>query len=541
MKQSLRATLFTAAVLLVAVVAVAGATPDRVKTANGIVEGMGEQPSGVRIFKGIPFAQPPVGELRWQPPQGAKNWAGVREARQFGPRCMQHPIFGDMNFRSNGMSEDCLYLNVWTPAKKGSERLPVLLYFYGGGFGAGDGSEPRYDGESLARRGIVVVTMNYRLGLFGFFAHPELTRESPHHASGNYGLMDQAAALRWVKENIAAFGGDPRRVTIAGESAGSASVSAQMASPLSKELINGAIGESGSVLSTMPALPLERAEQVGVKFAESVGATSLTALRAMTTEQLYQATDKQEFGRFPITVDGYFFTEPPTATYAAGRQAHVPLLVGWNSEEMTWLALLRGKEPTPENYTQAVREQLGPRADEALKLYPASTREEVIASATDLAGDRFIGYSTWKWFDLHVRTGGKPVYRYFYAHPRPPMTPEMGNAQPGLAGGVVRGPNTGAVTMPPARGAVHSAEIEYALGNLSTNKVYAWTAEDYKVSELMQGYFANFVKRGDPNGAGLPKWPAVKSGGPVSFMRLDLEPRAEADKHRERYLFLDQF
>ncbi|HYJ47737.1 MAG TPA: carboxylesterase family protein, partial [Pyrinomonadaceae bacterium] len=496
MKQSLRDTLFTAAVLLVAVVAVAGATPDRVKTANGIVEGMGEQPSGVRIFKGIPFAQPPVGDLRWQPPQGVKNWAGVREARQFGPRCMQHPIFGDMNFRSNGMSEDCLYLNVWTPAKKGGERLPVLLYFYGGGFGAGDGSEPRYDGESLARRGIVVVTMNYRLGLFGFFAHPELTRESPHHASGNYGLMDQAAALRWVKENIAAFGGDPRRVTIAGESAGSASVSAQMASPLSKELINGAIGESGSVLSTMPALPLERAEQMGVKFAESVGATSLTALRAMTTEQLYQATDKQEFGRFPITVDGYFFTEPPTATYAAGRQAHVPLLVGWNSEEMTWLALLRGKEPTPENYTQAVREQLGPRADEALKLYPASTREEVIASATDLAGDRFIGYSTWKWFDLHVRTGGKPVYRYFYAHPRPPMTPEMGNAQPGLAGGVVRGPNTGAVTMPPARGAVHSAEIEYALGNLSTNKVYAWTAEDYKVSELMQGYFANFVKRG---------------------------------------------
>jgi para-nitrobenzyl esterase len=207
---------------------------------------------------------------------------------------------------------------------------------------------------------------------------------------------------------------------------------------------------------------------------------------------------------------------------------------------MTWLALLRGKEPTPENYAKAVREQLGARADEALKLYPASTREEVIESATDLAGDRFIGYSTWKWFDMHTRTGGQPVYRYLYAHPRPPMTPEMGNATPGLAGGVVKGQNTGAVTMPQARGAVHSAEIEYALGNLSTNKVYAWTQEDYKVSEAMQEYFANFVKKGDPNGVGLPNWPAVRNGQPVYFMRLDVESRAEADQHRARYLFLDQ-
>jgi len=517
-----------------------GATPDRVKTANGIVEGMGQQPSGVRIFKGIPFAQPPVGDLRWKPPQAPKNWEGVREAKQFGPRCMQHPVFGDMNFRSNGMSEDCLYLNVWTPAKKGNERLPVLVYFYGGGFIAGDGSEPRYDGESLARRGIVVVTLNYRLGLFGFFAHPELTKESLQHASGNYGLLDQAAALRWVNQNIARFGGDPRHVTIAGESAGSASVSAQMASPLSKGLIAGAIGESGSVLSTMPAVPLAQGEEQGVKFATEVGATSLSALRAMTTEQLMQATAKQPFGRFPITVDGYFFTEPPSATYAAGRQAHVPLLVGWNSEEMTWLALLRGKEPTPENYAQAVRDQLGTHADEALKLYPATTREEVIEAATDLAGDRFIGYSTWKWFDMQVQTGGKPVYRYFYARPRPPMTPEMGDAKAGLAGGVVRGSNSGAITMPPARGAVHSAEIEYALGNLSTNKVYAWAPDDYKVSELMQAYFANFVKKGDPNGSGLPAWPAVTSGKPVEVMRIDVDSRAEADKHRARYLFLDQ-
>ncbi|PYS81937.1 MAG: carboxylesterase [Acidobacteria bacterium] len=540
MKTTISRTLFAAAVLLAAALAGNASTADRVKTSNGVVEGKGRQDSGVRIFQGIPFAQPPTGDQRWKPPQPVKSWAGVRQAVKFGPRCMQHPVFGDMGFRSDGMSEDCLYLNVWTPAASGRERLPVLVYFYGGGFVAGDGSEPRYDGESMARRRVVAVTVNYRLGVFGFLAHPELTKESPHHASGNYGLLDQAAALRWVQQNIAAFGGDPRRVTIAGESAGSASVSAQMASPVSKDLIAGAIGESGSVLSTMRAVPLAQAEAEGVKFAASVGADSLAALRALTTEQLQQAT-KQPLGRFPITVDGYFFPEDPALIYAAGRQAHVPLLVGWNSEEMTWLALLRGKEPTPENYEKAVREQLGARADEALKLYPASTREEVIASATDLAGDRFIGYSTWKWFDLHAKTGGSPVFRYFYAHPRPPMRPELGNAAPGLAGGVVRGPGAGAVAMPPARGAVHSAEIEYALGNLATNNVYAWTPDDYKVSEVMQAYFANFVKKGDPNAPGLPAWPASTAGGTVQIMRLDVESRAEAERHRERYLFLDQF
>jgi para-nitrobenzyl esterase len=503
---------------------------------------MGRQASGVRIFRGIPFAQPPTGDLRWRPPQPAKNWEGVRQAVKFGPRCMQAPIFGDMNFRSDGMSEDCLYLNVWTPAKSDKERLPVLVYFYGGGFVAGDGSEPRYDGESIAAKGVVAVTLNYRLGVFGFLAHPELTKESPHHASGNYALLDQSAALRWVHDNIAAFGGDPRHVTIAGESAGSVSVSAQMASPLSKDLIAGAIGESGSVMGTLAAAPLAKAEGAGAKFAAELGATSLAALRALSTQQVFEAATKGGFasvGRFPLTVDGYFFTEDPAATFAAGRQAHVPLLVGWNSEEMNGAALLRGKEPTPENYAAAVREQLGSRAEEALKLYPASTREEVIEAATDLAGDRFIGFSTWKWSDLQARTGGKPVYRYFYARPRPAMRPEMGNATAGLAGGVVRG-QTGPPP-PPARGAVHSAEIEYALGNLSTNTVYAWTPDDYKVSKLLEEYFANFIKKGDPNGPGLPVWPKVTPNAPAQFMRIDVDARAETERHRERYLFLDKF
>ncbi|HEX8116279.1 MAG TPA: carboxylesterase family protein, partial [Pyrinomonadaceae bacterium] len=252
-------------------------------------------------------------------------------------------------------------------------------------------------------------------------------------------------------------------------------------------------------------------------------------------------TSRRPFGRFPIAVDGYFFAEPPHETYAAGRQARVPLLVGWNSEEMTWRALLGGDEPTPENFEKVVRNLYGERADEALKLYAAKTREDVLDAATDLAGDRFIGYSTWKWFDLHARTGGRNVYRYFYARPRPPMTPEMGDARPGLAGGVVRGQNSNAMTTPPARGAVHSAEIEYALGNLSTNKVYAWTPDDYKVSELLQSYFANFIKKGDPNGRGLPRWPAVTKGGAVRVMRIDVDSRVEDDRHRARYLFLDQF
>ena len=541
MGSTFRRILCAAAFFLLAAPAggVGASAADRVKTAEGVVEGKGRQATGVRHFHGIPFAQPPVGALRWKPPQPPKNWEGVRPAVRFGPRCMQHPVFGDMGFRSDGMSEDCLYLNVWTPAKTEKEKLPVLVYFYGGGFVAGDGSEPRYDGESMARLGIVSVTVNYRLGVFGFLAHAELSKESRYGASGNYGLLDQAAALRWVRRNIAAFGGDPARVTIAGESAGSASVSAQMASPLSRDLIAGAIGESGSVLSTMRAVPLRQAEAEGAKFAASLGAPTLAALRALPTERLHEATKQAPF-RFPIAVDGYFFAEAPAETYAAGRQARVPLLVGWNSEEMNWRALLRGKEPTPENYEAAVREQLGARAEEALRLYPARTREEVEEAATDLAGDRFIGYSTWKWFDLHLRTGGRPVFRYFYAHPRPPMRPEQGGAAPGLAGGVVRTPSPGALTTAPARGAVHSAEIEYALGNLATNNVYAWAPEDYKVSELMQGYFANFVRKGDPNGPGLPPWPAVTAGGPVQVMRLAADPRAEPERHRERYLFLDK-
>lgn len=509
-----------------------------VKTANGIVAGTVEK-NGIRSFKGIPFAAPPVGDLRWKEPQPVANWQGVLKADHFGPRAMQAPIFGDMNFRSDGVGENCLYLNVWTPAKSANEKLPVLVYFYGGGFVAGDGSEPRYDGESMAQKGIVALTVNYRLGLFGFFAHPELSQESPHHASGNYGVMDQWAALQWVQKNIAAFGGDPARVTIAGESAGSVSVSAQMASPLSKNLIAGAIGESGSLLGTLPAKPLADAEKAGVEFAQKIGANSLADLRKMNADSLLNASMKFGPFRFSMTVDGYFFPKSPYEIFAAGEQAHVPLLVGWNSQESDYHAILGQDKPTIENFRKAVQKLYPDSAEKILQLYNPTSDEAVEQLATDLAADRFIAFSTWKWADLQSVTGGKPVYRYLYSRPRPAMTPEMGNATPGLAGGVQRN-TTATAPAPPAKGAVHSAEIEYAMGNLSTNKVFAWTPDDYKVSKIMQQYFANFIKTGNPNGNGLPEWPAINNTTPAPVMHIDVNTRLEKETNRQRYLYHDK-
>ncbi len=502
-----------------AVFAQSGPNPPVAKTVNGMIEGISK--SGVSIFMGIPYAQPPVDDLRWKAPQPVKNWQGTRKTVQFGPRAMQAPVFSDMVFRSEQVSEDCLYLNVWTPANKGTTKLPVLVYFYGGGFIAGDGSEPRYDGEFMARHGIVAVTVNYRLGVFGFLSHPELTKESPNHASGNYAFLDQNAALKWVQQNIAAFGGDPKKVTIAGESAGSASVSAQMASPLSKHLIAGAIGESGALIEpTLGPVSQQDAEQTGVKFATSVGAASLAELRAMPADKLLQVAAKAGVRGFPAVIDGYFFPKSPADIYMSGQQAHVPLLLGWNSEEMNYHMIMGNKEPTPENYAAALKNLYPNTAEEALKYYPGKTNEEVLQSATALAGDRFIAFSTWKWYDACLKTGGNPVYRYFYERPRPAMKTDK-NSTPGT-------------------GAVHSAEIEYAMGNLPLNRVYDWQPEDFLVSEVLNGYFINFIKTGDPNGLGLPVWPKAVSGKPSGVMHINVDTRAEEDHFQERYEWLNK-
>lgn len=525
---------------LVAVTLTAFTSADLVKTASGTLEGTGVQPSGIREFKGIPFAQPPVGNLRWTAPAPAASWKGVRQAKEFGPRCMQQPIYGDMGFRSNGMSEDCLYLNVWTPGKSSGEKLPVMVYFFGGGFMAGDGSEPRYDGESMATKGIVAVTVNYRLGVFGFLAHPELSKESPHHVSGNYALLDQNAALQWVHRNIAAFGGDPGRVTIAGESAGSIAVSAQMASPLSKDLIAGAIGESGSIMGALAPVSLAKGEEDGMKFAKTVGKSDIASLRAMSADQLLEVAGKRGGPRFSPVVDGYFFPEWPAAIFSAGKQAHVPLLAGWNSEEMNGRSVLGQDEATPENLEKSINRLYGEHGAEVAKEYTATDNDGARDLATELASARFIAYSTWKWIDLSGKTGGKPVYRYYYSRPRPAMKPEMGNMTAGLAGGVVKGQGPAPTARPTPHGAVHSAEIEYALGNLDGNKVYAWSPEDYKVSSTMEQYFANFIKTGNPNGPALPKWPAANSGAAVEFMQIDVDTRAETAHHEGRYKVLDK-
>ena len=512
---------------------------NHVATTSGIVQGTREPGSDIRIFRGIPFAEPPTGDLRFAPPRPAAPWSGVRKADDFGPRAMQLAVFGDMNFRSNGVSEDCLYLNVWTPATSEDDRLPVLVYFYGGGNMAGDGSEPRYDGEALARRGIVTLTVNYRLGVFGFFAHPELSNESAHGGSGNQGYLDQNAALCWVRDNIAAFGGDPARVTIAGESAGSISVSIQMASPWSKDLIAGAIGSSGAAMAA-PVAPVTLAEKEaqGAAIMASAGVDSLAALRALPGDTLLEATKNLGFWDFLSNVDGDFLPSTLASAFARGEQARAPLLVGWNSEESSYPGILGEDEPTLANYVKRVGAMFGEAAGEALRLYPASTDEDVIDAATDLAGDRFLGYVTWKWADLHGQTSGNPVYRYFYSHPRPPMMPEMGDAVAGLAGGIVRDPD--AKPTPAPRGAVHSADIEYAMGNLGSNHVFAWTAEDHAVSEVMQRCYVNFVKTGDPNGDGTPPWPTANAGDAVTVMRWDVESGAEPERNRERYLFHDR-
>ncbi|WP_431733796.1 carboxylesterase/lipase family protein [Chondrinema litorale] len=510
----------------------------QVKIKNGIIEGFEDKELGLLKYFGIPFAEPPVGDLRWKAPQPAKNWDSVLETKKFGPKPVQTNVFGDMVSRSDGMSEDCLYLNVWSPIKKPAKPLPVLVYFYGGGFVAGDASEPRYDGASMAQKGMVTVTVNYRLHLFGFFAHPELSKEAPYKASGNYGLLDQSFALKWVQDNIAAFGGDPEKVTIAGESAGSISVSAQMASPLSRDLIAGAIGESGAAINpTLFPIPLEEAEKQGVEFAEKAGYKSLKELRALDTETIFEAYNKSGRFGFPTVIDGYFYPKSLPEIFNAGEQAQVPLLLGWNSAEIPGMAFMQGLPYTEENYIKKVKETYPDSYEKVLELYPHSSEKEIELSATALASDRFISYSTWKWFDLHRKNSDEPVYRYLYSKLRPPLKDKT--LASGLAGGTVK-KEENTPEIPKAVGAPHACEIEYCMGNLHLIEEYDWSKDDYKVSRTMQQYFANFILTGDPNGKSLPKWPAAKADDTTPpVMILDVESKSVDAPDDARYLFLD--
>lgn len=528
----------------------------QVKTAEGILEG--KDLSGIKVFKGVPFAAPPVGNLRWKAPQPAKHWDGVREAKEYGPNPMQEPLFGDMNFGTKVNSEDCLYLNIWTPAKTMKEHLPVLIYFNGGGLMAGSGSEARYAGDAMARKGIISITANYREGIFGFFAHPQLSKETTYKGSGNYGFMDQVAAIKWVKDNIEAFGGDPNRITIVGESAGSMSVSALMASPLCQGLFAQAMGSSGSVMGFKKVLTLKEAEQKGVEMAQNiavqmVGKTDKTKgkaskkkapkadidmLRNLPAEELLKLASVKS--RPVYNIDGYFFVEQPEETFAKGNQTKVPLLVGGNNQEMTPLAVLMGKQPTVENLKAGAKATFGEEnIDELFRLYGITTDKDVLEQpGVNLASDIFLDYSTWKWGNMHKLTSGQPVYRYRYCHPRPAMA--IKGKVAALAGGVIDA-KEGEAPAPQDKGAVHSADIEYAMGTLPTNRVYDWQPVDYMISDIFSQYYINFVKTGNPNGLGLPEWPSTNGKAIAPVLQIDENTVVKTDAQMaKRYEFIDQ-
>jgi para-nitrobenzyl esterase len=490
----------------------------KVKTDKGKVQGKLSTDGQVREFLGVPYAAPPVGPLRWKPPQPSAKWSGVKDTTDFGFRCMQPNIYDDMHFRDPGPSEDCLSLNIWTSAKDKHAKLPVMVWIYGGGYVAGTTSEPRQDGEHLAHKGVVVVSMNYRLGIFGFFVHADLAAESPQHAAGNYGLMDQNAALEWVKRNIRAFGGDPDNVTLFGESAGSFSVSAQMASPLSKGLFAHAIGESGGAFAArgLAFKPLADQEKSNAAWAlTTFGTSDLAALRAMNGAEILQKIAAQpRTTRSPVgpDVDGYFLPESVSQIFAEGKQAHIPLIAGWNRDEPSGEA---AKSASVARFTETAQWAFPNRKEEFLKLYPASTDAEAARSTVDFAGDSFIAFGTWEWLEADVKTGGQPAYRYHFERPAPAdKYHALGS------------------------GAFHSDEIEYVFGTLDSRPDAHWQPEDYKVSDLVETYWTNFAKTGNPNGGDAPNWPQYNVGDDWQILHLDVDTHAGPDPYRQRYLFL---
>jgi para-nitrobenzyl esterase len=478
--------------------AVAAAAP--IKVEGGLVEGTSE--AGLTVYRGIPFAAPPTGDLRWRAPQPAAKWGAVRHADKFGPTCMQAAPAGPGANQGPGMSEDCLYLNVWTPATSASERVPVLVWIYGGGFSAGATSIPTYSGEKLAKRGVVLVSIAYRVGALGFLAHPGLSTESKDHVSGNYGLLDLIAGLQWVQKNIAAFGGDPRRVTIFGESAGGIAVSMLCASPLAKGLFHGAISQSGG--SFGPPRPggmvgenlqrLTDAEQAGEAYAKGAGASSAAELRKLSGEQVLSTSRGQRGLGWPI-IDGHVIPDDQYKLYEGGRYNDTPILVGYNSDE----GLTFTREKTPQEFVQNVRQRYGPYAEKLLQLYPVGG-STIPKTARDLTRDVAFGWHTWAWARLQSKTGkGKVFYYYFDQHPEYPAgSPREGQGTP------------------------HGADVPYVFEHLEGANRQA-SPGDQELSATMAAYWTNFAKRGDPNGEGVPNWPSFSDQKPV-VMVLNQHP-----------------
>lgn len=472
-----------------------------VRVAEGQLSGVAGRNTAITVFRGVPFAAPPVGDLRWRPPQPAAAWTGDRAADTFQASCVQDIVDvrppWTYEFMAHGqVGEDCLYLNIWTPARLTDERRPVLVYIHGGANTEGSGSVPAYDGEGLASRGLVVVTINYRLGVFGFFAHPELTRESPHGASGNYGLLDQIAAVRWVHENIGAFGGDPDRITVAGQSAGASAVHNLTASPLARGRFHRAIAQSGSSLNTLSGgRPLAAAEADGARFAAARGAASLAELRAMSADQVFARVPSSPGNagaptapfRWGPVVDGYALPLSVGETFAAGRQNDVVTMTGINADE-------NGASPQPnvtaESFARMARERYGDQAEAFLALYAAATDDQAGAAANTSARD-LARTNMYLWALERAKTAKTPAYTYYWTHPLP--GPEIDRY-----------------------GAFHTSEVPYLLNTLSMSP-RPFTAVDYRVADLFSTYIVNFALTGDPNNAGLPRWDPVAAEDRQTF------------------------
>ena len=490
-----------------------------IRIEGGLLATPAPRDNGVRCFKGVPYAAAPVGELRWRAPHPVADWSGVRSADAFGRNSIQGVVFADIDPTVPGVSEDCLYLNVWTTAPDAPSPMPVMVWIHGGGFAVGSGAEPRYDGGNLAARGVVVVTMNYRLNALGFLAHPELSAESAAGASGNYGLMDIVAALRWVSRNIGAFGGDPARVTVAGESAGSMAVSALMGSPSAKGLFAGAIGESGalfpSVGRAIDSLPV--AHEAGVQFARRLGAASLAALRRVPANDILAAAPGIGFG--PI-VDGDVLPAPLAQIFAAGAQNDVPLLAGWNRDEgFNFNAYdIFKKRDGETSVADIVRRVFGAQAQEAHAFYPADTKQTETQSARRLGADAVIVQGTWAWLEAQKKTGAANIFRFQFD--RAPLTPEgwFGSRSSADAG------------------AFHAGELLYVFDNLDA---FPWLVDDddVKIAKLASSYWLNFIKTYDPNGEGLPHWPNYREDG-AQLLAIDAPPSVRSDQDRARQQFL---
>jgi para-nitrobenzyl esterase len=490
---------------------------------GGLISAAPAGAQGVRIFRGIPYAAAPVGERRWRAPASVDSWSGVRASDRFGAACAQVDMFAGAGLSRETQSEDCLYLNIWTPASAPAERLPVFVWIHGGAYVVGSGGDPRIDGSTLAAQGVVVVTFNYRIGVFGFLAHPDLTHEVPQRASGNYGLLDQVAALQWVQRNIATFGGDPTRVAIGGNSAGATSVNVLMASPLGKGLFSRAIAQGGSAMSVSApndGSPLPRAieERKGVHFARAVGARSIKELRAVPAETLLKESgaDWNKWG-WNASIDGYVLPAPPLEVFQQGRQNDVPLLVGWAANEGASIgrATFGGDD---EPFASQIAERFGKLAPEVLRLYPADTIERERASKAMLAGEGFISYPSWTWAVAQARSGKQPVFTYKFAHPPPVPSGYGGDSMSGPAG------------------AFHGSEMTYVFGNFPSDAGWNVSADDRRIAAGMQAYWVRFIATGSPNGgAGLPKWPAYRGATPERLLVESRQFRVVPDADRERF------